>query len=216
MGWRWPAAGLGAQSVAVPALGHFEGGCHYLDYLHYSLASGQITGREHIPTLQHKIGLKIYWTWPCPSEQDSVFPSVSLFHQKASISLLSFSIRRQTDWKPQSEKTNQSDHMGHSLSNSVKLWAMQCMATQDGQVMVETADKMWSTGEGNGKPLQYSCLENPMNSEWEWVKSLSPVWFFVTPWTVAYHSPPSMGFSRQEYWSGLPFPSPEDLPDPGI
>ena len=38
----------------------------------------------------------------------------------------------------------------------------------------------------------------------------------ATPWTVAYHTPPSMGFSRQEYWSGLPFPSPEDLPDPGI
>ena len=37
-----------------------------------------------------------------------------------------------------------------------------------------------------------------------------------TPWTVAYYAPPSIGFSRQEYWSGLPFPSPEDLPDPGI
>ena len=39
-----------------------------------------------------------------------------------------------------------------------------CRATQDGWVMVESSDKMWSTGEGNGKPLQYSCLENPMNS----------------------------------------------------
>ena len=37
-------------------------------------------------------------------------------------------------------------------------------ATQDRRVMVESSDKMWSTGEGNGKPLQYSCLENPMNS----------------------------------------------------
>ena len=37
-------------------------------------------------------------------------------------------------------------------------------ATQDGQVMVERSERMWSTGEGNGKPLQYSCLENPMNS----------------------------------------------------
>ena len=41
---------------------------------------------------------------------------------------------------------------------------MLCGATKDGQVMVETSDRMWSTGEGNGKPLQYSCLENPMNS----------------------------------------------------
>ena len=38
------------------------------------------------------------------------------------------------------------------------------MATQEGRVMVERSDRMWSTGEGNGKPLQYSCLENPMNS----------------------------------------------------
>ena len=37
----------------------------------------------------------------------------------------------------------------------------------------------------------------------------------MTPWTVACHAPPSMGLSRQEYWSRLPFPSPEDLPDPG-
>ena len=48
------------------------------------------------------------------------------------------------------------------------------------------------------------------------VKSLSRVWLFATPWTVAYQAPPSMGFSRQECWSGLPFPSPGDLPDPGI
>ena len=48
------------------------------------------------------------------------------------------------------------------------------------------------------------------------VKSLSCVQFFATPWTVAYQAPPSMGFSRQESWSGLPFPSPGDLPDPGI
>ena len=38
----------------------------------------------------------------------------------------------------------------------------------------------------------------------------------ATPWTVAHQAPPSMGFSRQEYWSGVPFPSPGDLPDPGI
>ena len=46
----------------------------------------------------------------------------------------------------------------------MKLQAMPCRATQDEQVMVESSDKTWSTGEGNGKPLQYFCLENPMNS----------------------------------------------------
>ena len=48
------------------------------------------------------------------------------------------------------------------------------------------------------------------------VKSLSCVRLFATSWTVAYQAPPSMGFSRQECWSGLPFPFPGDLPDPGI
>ena len=45
---------------------------------------------------------------------------------------------------------------------------------------------------------------------------LSCVRLFATPWTVAYQVPPTMGFSRNEYWSGLPFPSPGDLPNPGI
>ena len=48
------------------------------------------------------------------------------------------------------------------------------------------------------------------------VKSLSHVQLFATPWTVAYQAPLSMEFSRQVYWSGFPFPSPGDLPDPGI
>ena len=48
------------------------------------------------------------------------------------------------------------------------------------------------------------------------VKSLSRIRLFATPWTVAYQAPQSMEFSRQEYWSGLPFPSPGDIPEPGI
>ena len=48
------------------------------------------------------------------------------------------------------------------------------------------------------------------------VQSLSHVRLFVTPWTVAHQAPLSMGFSRQEYWSGLRFPSPRDFPDLGI
>ena len=48
------------------------------------------------------------------------------------------------------------------------------------------------------------------------VKLLSHVQLFATPWTVAYQAPQSMEFSRQEYCSGLPFPSPGDLPNPGI
>ena len=48
------------------------------------------------------------------------------------------------------------------------------------------------------------------------MKLLSRVRLFATQWTVSHRAPPSMGFSRQEYWSGLPFPSPGDLPDLGI
>ena len=51
-----------------------------------------------------------------------------------------------------------------ALSNPMKLWAMPGRATQEGRVMVESSGKMWSTGEGNGKPLHYSCLENSINS----------------------------------------------------
>ena len=47
-------------------------------------------------------------------------------------------------------------------------------------------------------------------------KLLSHVRLFATPWTVTHQAPPSMGFSRQEHWNGLPFPSPGDLPNPGI
>ena len=101
---------------------------------------------------------------PISSEQDPISPSVSLSHQEASINLLSFSIRGQTDWKPQSQKLTNLITWTTALSNSMKLWAMPWRATQDGQVMVERSDKMWSTREGNVKLLQYSCLENPMNS----------------------------------------------------
>ena len=86
------------------------------------------------------------------------------------------------------------------------------------------------------KPVPEGCLRNLRKPSKEWndgrwspfthlqsgprkektVKVLSHVHLFATPWTVAYQVPPSVGFSRQEYWSGLPFPSPGDLPDPGI
>ena len=66
--------------------------------------------------------------------------------------------------KPYSQKTSQSNHTRTTaLSISMKV-SHAHGATQDGWVMVERSDRMWSTGEGNGKPLQYYCLENPMSS----------------------------------------------------
>ena len=66
--------------------------------------------------------------------------------------------------KPYSQKTSQSNHTRTTaLSNSMNLSHARG-TTQDGWVMVERSDRMWSIGEGNGKPIQYSCLENPINS----------------------------------------------------
>ena len=75
-----------------------------------------------------------------------------------------FLVRSNILQKPYSQKSSQSNHTRTTaLSNSRKL-SHACGATQDRWVMVERSDRLWSTGEGNGKPLYYSCLENPMNS----------------------------------------------------
>ena len=61
-----------------------------------------------------------------------------------------------------------------------------------------------------GRTLEWVAIS--FSSAWKWkvkVKLLSHVWLFETPWTAAHQAPPSMGFSRQEYWSGLPLPSPK-------
>ena len=87
----------------------------------------------------------------------------------------------------------------------MKLWAMPCRATQDRRDVVDSSDKMWSIGGGNGKPLQYPCLETPMNSmkrqkdrtlkdelprsvQFSSVQSLSCVQLFETPWTTAHQA----------------------------
>ena len=73
-----------------------------------------------------------------------------------------------------------------------------------------------NSGVKPGSPaLQADSLPSELPGN-PWVKSLSHVQLFATLWTVAHQAPPSMEFSRQEYWSGVPLPSPGDLPDPGI
>ena len=89
----------------------------------------------------------------------------------------------------------------HSFQSFIKCWCYR----------PHISDKGTDVQKGEVASLRrikaVSCLE---------VKSLSRVWLFATLWTLTYQAPPSMGFSRQECWSGLPFPSPGDLPDPGI
>ena len=97
-------------------MGPFEGDLHHLHYLHHSLSAVQITEREQSPALQQKIRLKICWAWPHPSEQDPVYPSVSLSHQEASISLLpSPSEGRQTENHSHRKLTNLITWTTHSL-----------------------------------------------------------------------------------------------------
>ena len=96
--------------------------------------------------------------------------------------------------------------------------------------IIQGEKRAWSHAQGKGNEIglkfpdqlfpwsQISGSVPCFFAKWSEVKLLSRVRCptFATPWTVAYQAPPSMGFSRQEYWSGLPFPSPGDLPDPGI
>ena len=79
----------------------------------------------------------------------------------------------------------------------MKLWAVSCRVTQDGWLMVENYNEMWSTGVWVS---EVCCL----------------VQLFATPWTVAHQVPLSMGFFRQEYWSGLPLSSPRNLLTQGL
>ena len=77
------------------------------------------------------------------------------------------------------------------------------------RIVIEAAARLpWFT-------CKQSLLADLIFPTWSEVKSLSHVQLFATPWTVAYQAPPSKGFSRQEFWSGLLFPSPGDLPNPG-
>ena len=75
-----------------------------------------------------------------------------------------------------------------------------------------------SPGEGNGNPLQHPRLENPMDrgTLLLLLSHFGHIQLFATPWIVAHQAPLSKGFPRQEYWSGLPFPSPGELLNPGV
>ena len=80
-----------------------------------------------------------------------------------------------------------------------------------------TVTSIFQTAGRNKSRRAGVCLPTALAPlKWSEVKSLSRVQLFATPWTVAYQAPLSMRFSRQESWSGLPFPSPGDLPNPGI
>ena len=100
----WTLACLGVRGTDSNSSGRCSkwawpfGGGHHHPY--HTFDSAQNTRKEHTPTIRIKIGLKIYWAWPCSPEQDPVFPTASSSHQEASTSLLFSYIRGQTEWKP--------------------------------------------------------------------------------------------------------------------
>ena len=97
---------------------------------------------------------------PCSIKQDPVSPTTIPSHHEASPSLLSFSIRGQTEWKPQSQETNQTDPMITAFSNLMKLWTMLCKATSHGGEFRQNMAlyrRKWQT-------TSVFFLENPMNN----------------------------------------------------
>ena len=107
--------GYNRGAVAHAGISPFKRGCHYHHHSYHSLAWSQTIGRENSHTHQQKIELKINWAWSHPQEQDQDSTTASPSHQESSTSLLSLSIRGQTEWKSQSQKTNQTNHLDHSL-----------------------------------------------------------------------------------------------------
>ena len=100
------------------------------------------------------------------------------------------------------------------FSSHVWMWATKLL-----QLCPTLCNRIDGSPPGSPVPgtLQARTLEGvaiSFSNAWKWkvkVKSLSHVWLLVTPWTAAYQAPPSMGFSRQEYWSGVLLPSPMDV-----
>ena len=103
-----------------------------------------------------------------------------------------------------------------SFLTESQFWPRTAAAAKSRQSCLTLCDPTDGSPPGSPVPgiLQATTLEwvaTSFSNAWKWkvkVKSLSHVWLFTTPWTVAYQAPQSMGFPRQEYWSGLPLPSP--------
>ena len=120
--------------------------------------------------------------------------------------------------KPASESRTPPPTLGKSLDQSSHFPPAYCHGSfSPGLGLLCFAESPCCCSCGVHPCLNFSPLWLSL-APWRWseVKSLSIVWLFATPWTVACQASLSTGFSRQEYWSGLLFPSPGDLPNPGI
>ena len=120
---------------------------------------------------------------------------------------------------------NWNNHFGKPVGITEQRWSIHALipiisAAAAAAKLLQSCPTLCDPRDGSppGSPvpgiLQARTLEwvaISFSKSWKWkvkVKLLSRVWLFATPWTAAYQAPPSMGFSRQEYWSGVPLPSP--------
>ena len=94
-----------------------------------------------------------------------------------------------------------------------KVW-LKMVCLRDAQDRITKGERERVSNDNNNAPDM--TISGNFYCKSKVVRSLSRVRLFATPWTVAYQAPPSMRLSRKEYWSGVPFPSPGDLPNPGI
>ena len=181
MGW-WPAMGIGPLAAAV-----LWGVCWHKSFLEaisspvdcglqHWVISGQTTNREGAqPHLSADNWIKDFLSRALPTRArpsflhsqslplGSLHKPLILIHQRADRRSKNCNLGLQKENHNHRKLTKMITWIT-ALCNSMKLRAMLCRAIQDGWVMVESFDKTWSTGEGNGKPLQYSCLENCMDS----------------------------------------------------
>ena len=160
MGWQWPASGSG--TLAAVFLGSIV--CWHKSF-------GQVKLQEEDnPTSKQKIGWMIHWAWPTRTRPSAYQNKTQFFPQPV---LLIKKLPKASYPHPWEGRENE-NHSQRKLTkmiicitelcNSMKLWAMPGRATQDEWVKMKSSDKMWCPGEGNGKPLQHSCFENPMNT----------------------------------------------------
>ena len=116
------------------------------------------------------------------------------------------------------ERIKSEIYFAYTVSNSFLMysWLLIRCGLRNGVQSRKTSfhSRVWMPGGGDHWGILEAALHS--NQERKKVKSLGRVWIFVTPWTVACPAPPSMGFSRQEHWSGLSFLSSGGLPDSGI
>ena len=158
---------------------------------------------------------RIYWSLLCPTAH-SLEQERPLQWEACAPQLDSSPCLLQQDEKPVQQWTPRTAKNKIKILKKIKL----------PMLLLSRFSCVWLCDPIDGSPpgspvpgiLQARTLEwVAFSNAWKWkvkVKSLSRVQFFVTPWTAAHQAPPSMGFSRQEYWSGVPLPSPELLWEP--